>query len=428
MINAKLQNIIDTKSAIGNAINNKGGSITVDTPFYEYAPAIENISTGGGAYSTFVAQAQDNSLYTVYNGYDSQTNPTPNLSNNFTFNRWLLNNSATGSVVLSNVILTSSGTFNGPNVSEGLLNMNFVGNTASYNGWGFGMDTDNDSIYFAGYGPSYSQTGLVRKYRQDNLAIVANSSDNSAFQVVMAYNGFIYGAGFNSAGNQIRKYNPSNLSLVSNSSNIGSPTNHLKANNGFIYEILDNTVIRKYHESNLVFVSESAATGSAARIEINNGFIYVGGATNTVRKYHEGNFVFVNNTSITNFSTRALGIHNGYIYTGGADNRVNRFYESNLVFVDNTVSYGGFVRDIEFNASYVYVFGGQGQIKRYHESNLVFFDNSPTQGGGEFMSIKNGFVYAVNSSAGPPNTFVHKYNEYGITPDQTFYSITTIKE
>lgn len=46
MINAKLQNIIDTKSAIGNAIVNKGGTITESTPFYSYASEIDNISTG----------------------------------------------------------------------------------------------------------------------------------------------------------------------------------------------------------------------------------------------------------------------------------------------------------------------------------------------------------------------------------------------
>jgi hypothetical protein len=49
MINTKLQSIIDTKSAIGNAIVNKGGTITGETPFFNYAAQIDSIEVGGAS-------------------------------------------------------------------------------------------------------------------------------------------------------------------------------------------------------------------------------------------------------------------------------------------------------------------------------------------------------------------------------------------
>jgi hypothetical protein len=44
----KLQTIVDIKEDIKDAINTKGGTLTTETPFADYAPAILNIETGGG--------------------------------------------------------------------------------------------------------------------------------------------------------------------------------------------------------------------------------------------------------------------------------------------------------------------------------------------------------------------------------------------
>jgi len=70
MINAKLQNIIDTKSAIGNAIVNKGGTITGATPFYSYASQIDNISTG----SVLTGDATVNDVLIGKSFYSSDAN------------------------------------------------------------------------------------------------------------------------------------------------------------------------------------------------------------------------------------------------------------------------------------------------------------------------------------------------------------------
>ena len=47
-IDNKLQTIIDIKEDIGDAINNKGGTITSSTPFAQYATQIDNLQIGGG--------------------------------------------------------------------------------------------------------------------------------------------------------------------------------------------------------------------------------------------------------------------------------------------------------------------------------------------------------------------------------------------
>jgi hypothetical protein len=65
MINTKLQNIIDTKSAIGNAIVNKGGTITSETPFYSYASEIDNITTGDTEKHVYIGEGSLNNVYRI---------------------------------------------------------------------------------------------------------------------------------------------------------------------------------------------------------------------------------------------------------------------------------------------------------------------------------------------------------------------------
>ena len=45
----KLKNIINCKNAIRTSINNKGGNITENSKFSDYATAINNLSAGGGS-------------------------------------------------------------------------------------------------------------------------------------------------------------------------------------------------------------------------------------------------------------------------------------------------------------------------------------------------------------------------------------------
>jgi hypothetical protein len=503
MINTKLQSIIDTKAAIGNAITNKGGTITTNTPFFNYAAQIDGISTGTpqtifqasdgskwaltnavnltnvsnnvtsdfnywqpannstsdpilnvgtvGAnisgniqlvpvnqvniaqYENIVINDTTGAKYVGYNGYDAVTNPTP--TGNATFNRWLLNNSASGTILFANTTVTNGGTFNGPNVSVNEANMPFVNNTASLGGDIYTLATNNGFIYAGG------QTNFtVRKFREDNLAFVANSASyGQRINAVTINNGFVFvgGAG---ANRTIKKYHESNLVLSATSGDYFATIQTLVTNNGFIYAGGYET-IAKYHESNLVKVSNSAAIGEEIySLKINNGFIYSGGYFNGnfVRKWHESNFAFVSNTSTYGHYIHSMGISNGFIYVGGfpltGTNRgISKYYESNLALVGNTVNYGGFILSLTINNGFIYV-GGEtsnldftnGSVKKYFESNLAFLNNTANYGGVIYGVVtNNNFIYA----GGDTNRTVQKFAESSLTPETlTFYTATKIKE
>jgi hypothetical protein len=446
MINTKLQNIIDTKSAIGNAIVNKGGTITSATPFYEYAGQIDNISTGGGSYSTFVAQAQDNSKYTVYNGYHAINNPTPNLSNNFAFNQWVLNNSATGDVIFSNVI-TSSQIFTVPFVdnSAGIneVYMPFVNNTDNYGGNIFSVTTNNGFIYVGG---QTDQT--VKKFHESNLVFVGNTvTYNSSIFSITINNGFIYvgGALVTGLNRGVAKYHESNLVRVGNTVNFGGSIYSVTTNNGFIYVggIINQTV-QKFNESTLAFVGNTVSyTGGVQSITTNNGFIYVGGGNSVstnrgVTKFHEGNLALVGAnlaaSSTVNYggNIQSITTNNGFIYVGGETNRtVQKFHESNLVFVGNTVTYNGNIQSITTNNGFIYA-GGQTLtgtnrgVAKYHEDNLVLVSNTANYGGNIYsVTTNNGFIYAGGLTNQRVQKFVEKSNNLLETP---VFEITTIKE
>jgi hypothetical protein len=410
MINTKLQNIIDTKSAIGNAIVNKGGTITSETPFFNYAAQIDGISTGTpqtifqasdgskwaltnavnlvndagnvthdfnywqpannstsdpilnigtvGAnisgnirlvqvnqvnisqYVNIVAVDINGAKYEGFNGFDFVTNPTP--TNTATFNRWLLNNSATGTVIFANATFTT-GTYNGPNVIVNEANMAFINNTANYG-------------------------GIIRS--------------------VTTNNGFIY---------------------------VGGQTNQ---------------TVKKFYESNLGFVGNTANYGGDIQsVTINNGFIYAGGQTNqTVQKFHEGNLVFVGNTANYGGIIVSVTTNNGFIYAGGGTNQtVQKFHESNLVRVGNTADYGGIINSVTTNNVFIYVGGDTNlTVKKFHEGNLVFVGNTANYGGGiQSVTTNDGFIYV----GGQTNQTVQKFEESAITADnQTFYTATKIKE
>jgi hypothetical protein len=441
MINTKLQNIIDTKSAIGNAIVNKGGTITSETPFFNYAAQIDGISTGGGAYSTFVAQAQDNSKYTVYNGYDSQSNPTPNLSNNFAFNRWLLNNSATGDVVLSNVVVAVGGIFNGPNATANIFNLAFINSTDQLAQDIFAMTLNNNFIYVG-----LATNTPIRRYFENNLVFDSSTlaGYGGAIFALTTNNGFIYAGGRNDStpGNcTIRKYNELNLALVGNTASYGDTIITLTTNDGFIYAGgLNNRTVQKFGEGNLVRVATSANYGGNIRtLTTNNGFIYVGGdvqiggGNRGVRKLYESNLVQDSLTVNYGGDITSITTNNGFLYVGGQTNlTVQKFHESNLAFVGNTANYGATIQSITINNGFIYVGGDPSLagtnrgVSKYYESNLALVGNTVNYGGTiRTLNTNDGFIYA----GGATNRRVQRFQEQQFTPDnKTFFNITQIKE
>jgi hypothetical protein len=444
MINTKLQNIIDTKSAIGNAIVNKGGTITSETPFYNYAAQIDSISTGGGAYSTFVAQAQNNAKYTVYTGYDSVTNPTPNLSNNFAFNRWLLNNSATGDIVLTNVVVEIGGTYNGANAAfTNETNLTFVSSSANLGQAIEQIITNNGFLYTPG--------PKVSKIYESNLVVDLSSNVyGPSVSAIAINNGFLFvgGAVLSGTNRGVTKLYENNLALTganlntSSTSNFGNAILSIVINNGFIYAGgIGTGGVRQYNESTLAFVNNTAAYGGNIHsIAINDGFIYVGGTFNAVRKYREDNLALVGNTANYGGIIRSIAINDGFIYVGGTTvDIVRKYREDNLAFVGNTAVYGGDIFSVTTNNGFIYVGGSNGagstdtsrsNIRKYYESNLAFVSNTVNYGGNILsVTTNNGFIYAGGANSTSDDIRIKQYREVGLTPDdQPFYNITTIKE
>jgi hypothetical protein len=503
MINTKLQSIIDTKSAIGNAIVNKGGTITSETPFFNYAAQIDGISTGtpqtifaasdgskwaltnavnlvndaGNVTSDFnywqpannstsdpilnvgtvdgnisgnikivqvnqvnisqyvnlVATDTDGGKYEGFNGYDANTNPTP--TGNTTFNRWLLNNSASGTVIFANTTIVNGGTFNGPNTVINEASMPFVDNTANYGATILSVTTNNGFIYAGGLGNATANRD-IKKYYESNLAFVSNSAAyGGTISSITTNNGFIYAGG--STNQKIQKFFESNLARATGtnvSNDYGGTINDLKINNGFIYAGgTSNRTVQKFYEDNLAFVGNTADYGgSIRRIAINNGFIYVGGITNfTVQKFHESNLAFVGNTASYGLDIVGVTTNNGFIYVGGGGDEGNgsvaKYYESNLAFVNNTANYGGEIRSIVVSNGFIYA-GGQNNntVQKFYDDNLAFVGNTTNYNGAiSTVAINNGFIYA----GGGGNPTIKKYQTNGTTFDnQTFYTATKIKE
>jgi hypothetical protein len=506
MINTKLQSIIDTKSAIGNAIVNKGGTITGETPFFNYAAQIDGISTGTpqtifqasngskwaltnvvnltnvsnnvtsdfnwwqpannstsdpilnvgtvGAnisgnirlvpvnqvniaqYVNLVATDTNGAKYVGYNGFDQITNPTP--TGNTTFNRWLLNNSATGTVLFANATFTT-GTYNGPNTVNATLS--FVNNTADYGGTIQGVVTNNGFIFAVGYGDAAN--GKIQKFYESNLARQNNSAVYAGgyIQTLAINNGFVYVGGYgpNFGAGNVSKYHEGNLAFVGNTVGFNGLIFNLTTNNGFIYAGGENGVLRKYGESNLTFIGNTANYGGyVIALKTNNAFLYAGGETNQrIQKFFESNLARATGTNVSNDyggTIRSITTNNGFIYAGGTANQtLQKFHESNLAFVNNTIVFGGTIFSVKTNNGFVYI-GGDGLvgvnrgISKFYESNLVLSGNTPNYVGGiQEMAINNGFIYAGGSF----NQTVKKYIEIDtnvVSDNQTFYIATKIKE
>jgi hypothetical protein len=345
MINAKLQNIIDTKSAIGNAIVNKGGTITGETPFFNYAAEINNISTG----SVLTGNATTNVVFNGFTFYGNDANTQ--LTGTFVFD----GNATVGNVESGKTFFATNGTkLTGTLVAS-----------ASIDG--------------------YDESIMLQLLRSTPI-LPATS------RALAINNSFVYIGGFQSPDHTIKKYHEGNLVFIENSANINAgPIGSIIINNGFIFASTStNNLVRKYHESNLAFVANTANYGGDIEtIKINNSFLYVAGrGTERVRKYHEGNLAFVGNTSLNAGQIYAMDIANGFIFTGGTatvgTNRgISKFHEGNLAFISNSVNYstgGGFILALAADNNFVYVGGGAVTnciVQKFNASTLALVNNSP---------------------------------------------------
>jgi hypothetical protein len=448
MINAKLQSIIDTKSAIGNAIVNKGGTITSETPFFNYAAQIDGISTGGGAYSTYVVEDIYGAKYTAFNGYDKLRNPNPT---DIWFNQWLLNNSASGDIVITNTIMSSftyNGTNSTTNISQ-LPNVSLV--NFAYPGGALTIHINDNFLYIGGSNATVNPVRKVKIYDalpeypeiSAQFPIIVNSPNfGGVIWSITSNNNFVYvgGRGPSVGPGYISKYHDSNLVFVANTASYGGDVINVAVNNGFVYAGGNTTqTVRKYHESNLAYVGQTANYGGQIKaIVINNGFLYVGGhgeATNgKIQKFYESNLARENNSVVYSSGyIESLAINNGYVYAGGfgpsfAATNLSKYHDGNLAFVANSVSYDGAIRTIKLYDNFIYFSGGQGgatnTVFKNYESNLAFVGNSATKTTQtDKMEIYNGVIIATNGS-----TLFRCATQNVVSDNSIAYTIKKIKE
>jgi hypothetical protein len=498
MINTKLQSIIDTKSAIGNAIVNKGGTVTSATPFFNYASEINNISTGTpqtvfqdstGAkwartnavnltnvsnnvtsdfnwwqpannttsdsimtigtvngnisgnirivqinqvniaqYENIVATDTTGAKYVGYNGYDFATNPTPTGNN--TFNRWVLNNSASGTVIFANGTFISNGTYNGLNSTANISNMAFISNSAQYDSGTFGQAINNGFIFIGG-----NPNNRVRKLGENDLGLYSTAPGYGSFIFAVTVNdGFVYAGGgtVTSPNRGIAKYYESNLGLVGNTVNYGATIQQITTNAGAIYAS-GLQVIKKYSESSLGFMGETSPNygGTTLAVTVKNGLIYTGGSgPASVYIYGESSLSFLGNTVAYGVSSQisSIVVNNGFIYVGGLgnNNTIQKFGQSNLAFVGNTAPLGGWVRAISIADGFIYGSGDNPIIQKFYENNLAFVSNTNSFNGDVLeLNTNNGFIFASGASSQPTKKFQQRQL---IADTQTLYTATKIKE
>jgi len=193
-INNKLQNIIDTKTAIGAAIVNKGGIITNSTPFYNYAAEIDGLTIGGGGggdipnYVNAVVRDTNGAKYTVRDGFDYVTNPTPNI-NAMPFNQWELNNSTTRPILYNNVQMEIR-YYNGPNTIINTELIPSIGNLTLPVAYATSPVRINNFIFSMN---SVSVSGsALRRFNLDTGTIVASSTvTNNIVNKLFEYENFI---------------------------------------------------------------------------------------------------------------------------------------------------------------------------------------------------------------------------------------------
>jgi hypothetical protein len=371
MINTKLQSIIDTKSAIGNAIVNKGGTITGETPFFNYAAQIDGISTGsiltGNAAVTDVLAGQ-----TFYSN-DANTQ-------------------LTGTYVAPT-----------PSTIDGTQeNISFITAISQLNGPFYGLSFNNGFLFAGGAG----NNTFFKKLNATNLSNVGQAANyNGTINEIVTNNGFVYvgGEALSGVDRGVGKFHEGNLVRVGNTGNYGGEIRTIAINNGFIYVGgSTNNTVRKYNESTLSFVGNTASYGGTIqRIAINNGFIYVGGATNlTVKKFGESNLTLIGNTPSHGGIIRGLGVNNGFIFVSGDGTSFQKFHESNLVLNTSVTTFGDRFKIYD---NFIYT-SGNSLIKR-HESNLALFYTYPQIViGSNIVEIANNFVY---QGAGT-NARIHK--------------------
>jgi hypothetical protein len=232
---------------------------------------------------SYIAQALNGTKYIHYNGYNfvSKTLPT-----NASFNVWLINNSASGSLLVNNVVST---TFLG----------NITGNVTGTNESVFALARTGANYH----SPSPSQDIMYLNVSNNGLVFVALPQrsiwsiynfttgafiDNRTYtQPTVNYDGNVDFALSNNsvyvaAGANVRRFSQSNNTIIADN---GSGSGYFAAylNNGFVYALSSFNYVSKFREDNLQKLGDVYLDSRPFRATFHNGSMYVSGSQNSYR-------------------------------------------------------------------------------------------------------------------------------------------------
>jgi len=382
---------------------------------------------GFGEYSTWLVQDNDNGVYTAYNGYDKFTNPTPNLSNYFNFNRWVFSYFdivGTGAI-LKNVTMSYVGQFTGPNHTYNDANITYT-NQQINNGYmqyqGNHIVANDGFVYIANF-------GHITKYNMSTFQQVANSiSVNEEFNGVALHNGFIYVVG----QRIIHKFRESNLQRVAQTTSFGVDLSGIHLEGGLLNTIRrGNFTQYTLFQSNLASYFNSSLSFRVWDIKggrfNNSSALYLGSndSTGVYLVNGPGGNVALGTSFPTNF-TMHVGLQYTYIVNSGTltvrnKENITQIYQSWGITGANV---------IEDYYGYVYVAGTEPHFRKYKENpnnnTLTFIANSPNL---SLTTVRDLHVVEEFAYVGSLSGEVKKYNiSSGANDYKSIFQINSVKE
>jgi hypothetical protein len=321
----------------------------------------------------FIAQAINGTKYVHYNGINFVNNTLPSTT---TFNVWLVNNSASGSLLVNNVVST---TFLG----------NITGNVTGTNESVFALARTGANYH----SPSPSQDIMYLNVSNNGLVFVA-LPQRSIWSI---YN-FTTGAFIDN-----RTYTQPTVNYEGNVD--------FALSNDSVYVAVGANV-RRFSQSNNTIIADNGSGSGYFAAYLNNGFVYALSSFNYVSKFREDNLQKLGDVYIDSRPFRAT-FHNGSMYVSGGQ-RSYRIIESNLTLNAQGSSPGGrgiLIRPY-FGTNYVTVSLSNNSFADFSESMVSQGVSAMGNNFSHFKIFGNHFYGRPFSSGG--SGVLYKWN-FGVT-------------
>jgi hypothetical protein len=376
MINAKLQNLYNIKNDIGTAIVNKGGTITESTPFYSYAGQIDNISTGGGAYSTWAIEDLSGKKYVPY--IKPQNYVVSSVTNNVAFD-------ARGSALYTQHRMYDNRAFVfvnkilmlWPPQSDGAaslfttdiyFNPGIASVHSSFTGAGYLIDrvtSYQNNLYFSQRN-SQANSDRIFYYKDNNASFTSllfqtSVIVNGTTQTLHSDNEYVYVPYFQN----ITVLRANNLVKVGDTGNFNDWAYAMASDDTYFYGFHFNNV-RRFYKSNFQYdtniISNIGATPTKVITENNTFYI---SAANRIKTYNKITGGFITETEDVNQGMSSFDIDDKYVYatfrvrtaSPTAPAKIIKYHKENLVTVEEfqTPFNNSWIGNISVFGDYLYV-------------------------------------------------------------------------